>query len=435
MSKRNSQLKTNLIRGTGFKVLSQLCVILNVFITTRLLGIDQFGIWLVISSVVNWISVGDFGMGNVIKSRVAHLLEINDTCSAREVISTTYVYSTLSATVLAVLILPATLLVDWQGLLNTSMSGQDLIRVAMTCFLLFCIRLVTQLITAIASASHRNWVAELSNTAVQIATFIIGCVLLFFEQRSLLVYAFSISMVPICVHVALSAVMFRGSLYSLRPGLSMYRPARRREILAPGLMFFLIQICGLIIFSTDNVIVSHLFGPSEVVTYSSTLKCFGMITLIFGMIQAPLWPSYASAIATDDMNWINASVFKMTQLWLATAAATIAFLPLSPFIIQAWIGTKPPLQLCVACSVFVLTSSFGSIFVAVINASGRIRLQAIISLIAAVINIPLSIFLAKWMGSTGVIVATTVCLSYGPTIAVMHYSRIVNHQTDGIWSR
>ena len=45
-----------------------------------------------------------------------------------------------------------------------------------------------------------------------------------------------------------------------------------------GLDFFIIQIASIILFSTDNFIITQLFGPEQVTPYNIALKYFTIIT-------------------------------------------------------------------------------------------------------------------------------------------------------------
>jgi Na+-driven multidrug efflux pump len=64
-------------------------------------------------------------------------------------------------------------------------------------------------------------------------------------------------------------------------------------------------------------------------------------------------------------------------------------------------------------------------------------LQFYYSIIAALINIPLSIFLAKQMkmGITGVITATIICIGLASVWAPIQYKKIINGTAKGIWNK
>ena len=72
-----------------------------------------------------------------------------------------------------------------------------------------------------------------------------------------------------------------------------------------------------------------------------------------------------------------------------------------------------------------------------VSGVSKVKLQMWTSVIGGVINIPLSIFLAKTvgLGTAGVIIASIVSLSYGPLIAPIQYKKILNGTAKGIWNK
>ena len=73
----------------------------------------------------------------------------------------------------------------------------------------------------------------------------------------------------------------------------------------------------------------------------------------------------------------------------------------------------------------------------VINGIGKIRISLYLSLFIGVVNIPLSVFLARnaGMGVSGVIAATLICVLLGSVFAPIQYYKIINKKDRGIWSR
>ncbi len=73
-----------------------------------------------------------------------------------------------------------------------------------------------------------------------------------------------------------------------------------RELLSSGSSFFLIQVAGVVVFSSDNLVVSHYLGAAEVTPYSVTWRLVGVAALLPSLIFPALWPAYAEAYARRD---------------------------------------------------------------------------------------------------------------------------------------
>jgi Na+-driven multidrug efflux pump len=88
-------------------------------------------------------------------------------------------------------------------------------------------------------------------------------------------------------------------------------------------------------------------------------------------------------------------------------------------------------------ALYVTISNWNNIYASFINGSGKIRLQLYSSIAVGIVNIPLSIVLAKYcgLGITGVVFASCACLIVSSFWAPLQYSKIVNKTATGIWAK
>jgi Na+-driven multidrug efflux pump len=106
---------------------------------------------------------------------------------------------------------------------------------------------------------------------------------------------------------------------------------------------------------------------------------------------------------------------------------------------EIWIGDqiKIPFLLSTSMAIWVLIASWTSIFGNFLSGVGKIRLSLYHSFAMIVINIPLSIFLAKYLnlGSAGVIIGTCLCLLPQVFLHPMQYKKIITNTATGIWGK
>ena len=85
-------------------------------------------------------------------------------------------------------------------------------------------------------------------------------------------------------------------------------------------------------------------------------------------------------------------------------------------IIALWIGQKIfiDIMLIIAMALFILVSTWNNIFAYFINATDNLNVQINTSIIAMIINIPLSIIFVKFfeMDVYGIVFATCISLSF-----------------------
>lgn len=98
----------------------------------------------------------------------------------------------------------------------------------------------------------------------------------------------------------------------------------------------------------------------------------------------------------------NNSVKKLIYVWTILFIITMILVFFSDFVYKIWVGPniKVPLTQSVATGVFVIIANWNNIFGAFINGVGKVRIQLYYSIFAAVLNILLSVFLARfvWLG-------------------------------------
>jgi O-antigen/teichoic acid export membrane protein len=183
------------------------------------------------------------------------------------------------------------------------------------------------------------------------------------------------------------------------------------RIFRTGIQFFAIQLAGLVIFSSDNLVISHYLSPAYVTPYAITWRLVGYIAAVQALIFPALWPAYSEAYAKRDLPWIRSTYSRVR--WISVAAlvavcSTILFAGRD--IIRLWAGPAavPSALLIQLMCVWVVIWVFCTNQSCLMGATFRVGKQAISSVLSAVVNLALSILWIKTMGTAGVILATIV---------------------------
>ena len=111
---------------------------------------------------------------------------------------------------------------------------------------------------------------------------------------------------------------------------------------------------------------------------------------------------------------------------------------MSDYIYNLWVGNDIiiPNLLSLIMAFHVVSSMFLQLFSMYLNGAGKIKLQLILGISVAILNIPLSIVFAKYfkMGVSGVIMATFVCNLISLTFLPVQYKKLINQTAKGIWN-
>ena len=187
------------------------------------------------------------------------------------------------------------------------------------------------------------------------------------------------------------------------------------------------------------MIIVQIMGPKEVTTYNIAYKYFFYISIIFQMILTPFWSAYTEAYVKGEFEWIKNSIKKIFRIWIILSIITVLMLGFSNIVYRLWVGSEihVPITLSIVMCIFIIISNWNNIFVYFINGTGKIRIQFYSSIFVALINIPLSIYFAKYLkfGSPGIMLATCICVAVGSILAPIQYNKLINVKATGIWNK
>lgn len=443
----------NVIRGDGRSVSTNIAyslLIKGVGILTgfamvplvlHYLGTQDYGIWLTLSSIIAWISFFDAGFGNGLRNKLAEAIAVNDRSLARTYVSTAYAGFGVMALGLLAIALTVNTFIDWNELLKAPAGrNYDLNQLTTLLLILFSFRMVLRLISFILTADRRTALGNIFDPLGGVISLAAVYILTISTPTSSLTsFIMVISVIPVIVLLVSTLILFSGKYAWLKPGYRYIKKEHLGTLTDIGFKFFIIQISVLVIFSTDNLIITRILGPGEVTTYNIVYKFFSMATMLFTIIMAPMWSAYTRAYTLNDINWIKNANRKTIRIWGLITGAVLIMITGSAQFYRLWVGDSIhiPIFLSMLMGLFVIISNWNNIFVYFINSTGKITFQLYSSVIAAILNIPLSIFLARDMalGASGIILATCICLFPGVILGPLQFNKILKRTDRGIWSK
>jgi O-antigen/teichoic acid export membrane protein len=437
---RSIKAKRNILGNVFVKVASTLVSLLIIPITINYINPTQYGIWLTLSSVIAWISLFDIGLGGGLRNRLTQALAEGNTVLAKAYVSTTYGVITLIIIFVSILFFIVNPFLNWASILNAPEAMRsDLSVVAGIVFITFSFQFVFKLITTILTAHQETFKTSLLNFFGSLIGFIIIFILTKTTEGSLLKLALALSTPPIFIFIIASVILFSGKYKSLRPSIKLIEIKYLRNLANLGLQFFFIQIAGIIVYSSTNILISQFFGPAEVTPYNVALRLFGATNMIFFIILTPYTPAYTEAYFKDDFNWIKKNIKGLIYIWIVLSIAIILVLPFSKAIFTIWLNNKVivPLSLSVFIVFYMVFQSWNAIFTYFLNGTGKIRLQLYASFGEAISFIPLAWFFAIYcnMKILGIVLASIIPLAVGSIWTFIQYRKIINRSATGIWNK
>ncbi len=389
-------------------------------LTLRYLGPMRYGIWVTISSTVVMLSVMDLGIANTLTNLISKAYALDDRAMARRYYSTAFWISvgiSLTVGAAAALLWPQ---VNWGSLFHLQNPAE--IREVSACVATvlgyFLLSLPLNLVNRVLSGYQRteitNYFNVLSNLLGLVA--IVAAIAVHASLLGLmLMYSCSLLTGSVILNVW---VNFWDRRWILPLPQNACRLAAR-DIFSSGLGFLILQIAGLVVYNSDNLIITHYLGASEVTPYSVTWRLAGYAAVLQAAVFPSLWPAYSEAYARRDYTWVRKTFWRAVKVVMGSVAAAVLVLMIcGQSLIRWYVGPAavPGTLLLYAICGWSLLNAAMDLESCLLAAVNRVRLQGVLGLIAAGLNIALSIFLVKRIGSLGVVLGTI--LSYLLTVVV-----------------
>ena len=435
---RTRKAQLNTVLGLVIKGGGMLVSLLLVPLTIDYLSKDTYGTWLTISSVVTMMTFLDIGIGNGLRNKFSEAVSKQDTALARAYVSTAYVvFSAIQLILLAVFLLVFRY-VPWQRIFNTDISTNQLQLVVLLTVIAMAVKLVLDILSyilfALQEPSRTNLMTFLSNALVLIGTY--G--LMRFTKGSLTYLAIVSAVSPILILAVGSFALYGSRLRLYKPAVHLADLKYAKSLLSLGYQFFVIQLAVIVIFYTDNLIITQLFGPAEVTTYNVAFRYFNAINTLFAIAIGPYWSAFTEAFMKNDAAWMKRTYHYLQKLWLGLVLVVLLMILMADPIYSMWVGSRVtvPYLLNVCMGIFIVVVCWNNITVVVMNGLGKVRLQLYYSLFSAVINIPMAVVFGRIlnMGSGGVILATSVSLLIGSVLGGLQARKLISGTAKGLWA-
>lgn len=436
---RTQKLQVNILGGFLIKGGNVFITLILVRLLVQYLGKESYGVWVTVSSLATFATFLDMGLGNGLRNKLAEAHSKQQVELGRSYVSTSYVvFSIIQIVVLGLLTLLAYSL-DWQRIFNTTLPTVQLQTIVFLTFAGFCVKLVVDIINYVLLAVQESALAG----SIQSVTGIVTLALVWFLHIQYGISLTTVTIVsitvPVVVSIIYSIVIFKGHLKIYQPNVRSVSFQHLNALVSLGSRFFLIQLAVVIIFYTDNLLITYLFGPQEVTVYNIAYRYFNVVNTLFFIVVSPFWSAITEAQIKADFEWVRASYRNLQRCWLAVVLAVVLLISVASPVYQLWIDedVRVPFQLNLCMGVFVLISCWNNVIASILNGYGKIRLQLFASVAAAVINIPLCVYFGRFlqMGSTGVILATIFSLSICSVVCTVQVHKILNQTAIGVWNR
>lgn len=438
---RFANIKVNVFWSMVIKGISILLGLVKVPILLSYLNTEKYGIWLTIASIAMWVSYFDLGLGHGLRNKLAEAIALNDKERAKGLISTAYISMSLIMICILAVLTPIIFNINWNNFLNVntdSVGEMELMYTVYITILMFCLRFIFQLISVMLKAIQKSAISDAFLPIESILSLIFVLALRYIHPDSLFLASASLSVIPVLVLFIANFTFFRRDFSEFSISVKSFRKNYFKDIYALGFKFFLGQMCGLIVFASQNFIISKTIGAEEVTVYNIARTYYTLPLTFFTMLLTPYWSAITEAYTKGELFWIKDNMKKLKYAAIFFSIGMLLMFILSDFMFYLWVGDRVivPLSLSISFALYNIFVMFFSPYTYFLNGVGKLTLTIYKDVFKTILFLPVAIYLTTQWGSCGILAALFfVNMIPNMIFDPIQYKKIINQTAQGIWNR
>ena len=308
--------------------------ILMVPLLMKNLGANSYGLLITLSSIFGAMGIADLGMGQSVAKLVSQNLdEIAGNDDIKKIAST----AIFTSLVIGIILIIINIIISFYIYDFMNVSNKEVQILYMILFLNFMVNFIFSAFNNILIGYKKIYLINTINILRSILIFVFTYIFLKFSNGlnilALIYLGISLLMIVIAMFVVKKIV--KTNLISI----SYFDKMIFKNIFKPGIYFFIIQVAGLVVYNTDNIILSHFVGLAIVALYASAYKIVDMFMKLIFVVIDNLFPYISNMDGKkeyEEIKKINIFTSKFS-IGIGVFLGTMYY-QFSKDIIDIWLG-------------------------------------------------------------------------------------------------
>lgn len=418
-----NKAKRNIAGATAVRVISMLIGIVSVPMLLKLLGSEQYGVWVSLTALMAFINMLDLGVGNSLRNSVASIVDDGSAESARQEFLAFFqllcglallvifvlavaipAFSLLRENKSAVVLLYGPLLLLFPLLLGCSVlqgAGQVGLQSLMQsmggwlffAFIVFCYWI--------------GWSPDLADLALAWSSFTAVTLVAIFWL------ALQIMRVPVKLLVKNKV---RGVLPRLKIGIS----------------FLLLQLSAVVLYSIGNAIVYNGLGAVDAARYDVLNKIYQVGLGFYSILIGVMWSEISKFKALSDLTALRQIYRKMWLIALMFCSGTLLIAVFTPGIVAIWTNNQLWVvwQEALAAAVLASFQAFAYVGAVFMNAFEKLREQMAMAFFSVILMLPITnLLMNEGFGIAAVPVAAAMLTILPMVVCNLKALRLINSKS------
>lgn len=376
-------------------------ILLTPYMITKL-GSEYYGLWVLLNSIIGYFSLSNFGFGTTLLKEIS---KSTDSIMISKYVTTTLGFFFLISFVVLIVFFIIIFNIDGLFLISNEMMSAARITFAII-YLIFVVNFFFSVFNTLLFAKGMLHFQNLIGVIQSIVTAILIFLVLYKGYSIVEIALVNLFMVIIS---SLAILFFSIKHIDFSITYKYFDMNILKNMVSPSAHYFLISIAVIVVFYSDNLIISSFIGLSAVAVYSIGYKLVDIAQKLLFKIVDILLPNISSLYGKGEYDKVLSLHNKVLfySMLLAIPGYTILYF-FGTYIIELWVGKEFTLDHNIF-KVFVFFAFIhtwvhvSAIFVAAMGIHKRTSYMAIIE---AVLNIVLSLILLQNYDLLGVALGT-----------------------------
>lgn len=392
--------RTLMIASAGWsnRIIAALVQIVSIPLFIRLLGLDGYAAFSVVSGFICWFALAEIGLGSVLQNEISARKAKNQSLDGvLELYISILIFITIACIVLYV---PLSFLIN-HWLSNTFGSYRNLLMVAGGLYILL---LNSNVIYKIFFAKHLGYISYLFQSIGNLLWFGIILLLTFWHELKFspeLIIV--ITLIPqICVSLYLyTRLNLNWQQIYVIPNLA--RLKQYKVVLAKSMNFFWVSLTSNFVLGVDYFFIAKFLNQHEIITYNIINKIYIFVAFGYSVLLAALWPILSELYALGEKaSYKKANVTLLKYIF--SAFLYVIFASLLIVVLRGYIATtlakstiEISIELIVLFCIYYCIRVMVDFICVALQSRGQVRILMITAPLQAIITVYLmSLFVNKY---------------------------------------
>ena len=415
----NKEIKIGAILSYVIIVVNMLIGVLYTPILTAKLGQTEYGLYSLVTSVISYLTILDFGFGNAIIIYTTRYRNKNEKDKEQKLHGMFFIIYTIIGIIAG--IIGAILWLNVDSLFGNSMGPDELVKAKVLMGILTFNLVITfplSIFTSIITSYEKFVFSKTLNLIRIILNPLIMLVLLNFGVKSI---GLVILVTVLNISTLILNLIYCKTKLKIKLKFGKIDFKLLKEIMAYSVWIFLNSIMDKINWSLDQFVLGVYAGSVAVAIYSVASQLNQMFMNFSTAISGVLLPK------VTKMENNNASDKEFTDIFIRTGRVQYIVMALiitgfvlfgKEFIEIMWVGPEYSESYIIACILMIPTTVplIQNVGLNILQAKNKYKFRVIVLMIFSLINVGISIVLSKLYAGVGAAIGTAISVILGQGI-------------------